>query len=142
MEDVETIVRTTMGEIEKLLNARTVVGDPILVDGRTLIPLISVGFGFGAGSGSGKMSAKEAQEGGGGGTGGGAGIRPIAVIVSDADGVRIETIKGGMASALERMGEKVLPTLMQKMGVQQQSQQQSQQSQQSQQTPQQGEGSS
>ncbi len=112
MEDVENLVKTTMAEIEKVLNTRTVVGDPITVDGKTLIPLISIGFGFGAGGGSGKQSEKQAQEGTGMGTGGGAGVRPVAVIVNDEKGLRIETIKGGLASALEKMAETALPMMM------------------------------
>jgi uncharacterized spore protein YtfJ len=101
-----------MAEIEKVLNTRTVVGDPITVDGKTLIPLISIGFGFGAGGGSGKQSEKQAQEGTGMGTGGGAGVRPVAVIVNDEKGLRIETIKGGLASALEKMAETAIPMMM------------------------------
>ncbi len=120
MEDVEGLVKTTIGEIEKILNTKTVVGEPLVVDGKTLIPLISVGFGFGAGSGSGKMAAKQQQEGIGGGAGGGAGIRPIAVIISDKEGVRIEPIKGGLSSALEKLGETAIPALMQRMGGQSQ----------------------
>lgn len=112
MEDVERLVKTTMGEIEKLLTTKTVVGEPIMVDGKTLIPLISVGFGFGAGGGSGKASMKQPQEGTGGGTGGGAGIRPIAVIISDKDGIRIEPIKGGLAAALEKVAETAIPMIM------------------------------
>ena len=108
MEDTAEIVRTTMGEIEKLLNSRTIVGEPIMMDGKTLIPLVSVGFAFGAGSGSGKMSARQAQEGTGGGTGGGGGVRPVAVIISDDAGVRIEPIKGGLSGAMERMAESVV----------------------------------
>jgi len=116
MEQVESIVKTTMGEIEKLLNSKTVVGDSIVIDGKTLIPLISVGFGFGAGAGSGKMTSKQEQEGTGGGTGGGAGIRPVAVIVIDQQGVKLESIKGGFASAIENIAEKLMPAMMQKMG--------------------------
>ncbi len=110
MEDVAEIIRTTMSEIEKLLNSRTVVGEPIMVDGKTLIPLVSIGFGFGAGSGSGKASVKQPQEGSGGGTGGGGGIRPIAVIINDDAGIRIEPIKGGLSGALERMAESAMHT--------------------------------
>jgi uncharacterized spore protein YtfJ len=112
MQDVENLVKTTMGEIEKLLTTKTVVGEPIMVDGKTLIPLISVGFGFGAGGGSGKASAKQQQEGTGGGTGGGGGVRPIAIIISDKDGVRIEAIKGGLTSALEKVAETAIPMIM------------------------------
>jgi uncharacterized spore protein YtfJ len=112
VENVENLVKTTMGEIEKVLNTKTVVGESITLDGKTLIPLISIGFGFGAGGGSGKMSEKQSQEGMGEGTGGGGGIRPVAVIINDEKGLRIETIKGGLASALEKMAETALPMMM------------------------------
>lgn len=107
MEDVEKLIKTTLGEIEKVLDAKTVVGEPITIEGTTLIPLLSVGFGFAAGSGSGKGETKQATEGGGGGTGGGAGVKPIAIIVIDKDGTRIEPIKGGMATAIEKLSETI-----------------------------------
>ena len=107
MEDVEKLVKTTLGEIEKVLDAKTVVGEPITLEGTTLIPLMSVGFGFAAGGGTGKGETKEAMEGGGSGTGGGGGVKPIAVIVIDKDGVRIEPIKGGMATAMEKLSETI-----------------------------------
>jgi uncharacterized spore protein YtfJ len=114
MEDIENIVKTTVGEIEKMLNTKTVVGEPMVVDGTTLIPLISVGFAFGAGAGSGKMSQKQPQEGSGGGTGGGAGIKPVAVIVIDKNGVRIESIRGGLSQALEKIAESAMSMMMKK----------------------------
>jgi uncharacterized spore protein YtfJ len=107
MEDIEKLVKTTLGEIEKVLDSKTVVGEPITIEGTTLIPLMSVGFGFAAGGGSGKGETKEATEGGGSGSGGGAGVRPIAIIVIDKDGVRIEPIKGGMATAIEKLSETI-----------------------------------
>jgi uncharacterized spore protein YtfJ len=107
MDDIEKLVKTTLGEIEKVLDSKTVVGEPITIEGTTLIPLMSVGFGFAAGGGSGKGEAKEATEGGGSGSGGGAGVRPIAIIVIDKDGVRIEPIKGGMATAIEKLSETI-----------------------------------
>jgi uncharacterized spore protein YtfJ len=114
MEDIETIVKTTVGEIEKMLNTKTVVGEPMVVDGTTLIPLISVGFAFGTGAGSGKMSQKQPQEGSGGGTGGCAGIKPVAIIVIDKNGVRIESIRGGLSQALEKIAESAMSMMMKK----------------------------
>ncbi len=111
MEIVEGLVKATLGEIEKVLGTRTVVGEPITIEGATLVPLISVGFGFGAGGGSGKGEAKQKGEGSGGGTGGGAWVKPIAVVIVDKEGVRIEPIKGGMASAIEKIGE-TIPRVM------------------------------
>jgi len=107
MDDVEKLIKTTLGEIEKVLDAKTVVGEPITIEGTTLIPLMSVGFGFAAGGGTGKGETKETAEGGGSGSGGGGGVKPIAVIVIDKDGVRIEPIKGGMATAIEKLSETI-----------------------------------
>lgn len=106
MEDVENLVKTSLGEIQKLLSTKTVVGDPIQVEGATLIPLVSIGFGFGAGGGQGKGDGKQKGEGMGGGTGGGGGIRPIAIIIISKDGtIKLESLKGGLASAVEKMAE-------------------------------------
>ena len=110
---VESLTKATLEEIEKVLTTRTVVGEPITIEGTTLVPLINVGFGFGAGGGSGKGEAKQKGEGEGGGTGGGAWVKPIAVIIIDKEGVRIEPIMGGMATIIERLGE-TIPNLLEK----------------------------
>ena len=107
MEDVEQLLKTAMGEIERMLNTKTVVGEPITIEGSTLIPLVSVGFGFGAGGGTGKMKSGETGEGAGGGTGGGGGVKPIALIVIDKDGVRLESIRGATTSVLEKVAETI-----------------------------------
>lgn len=111
--DAEQLVKTTLGEIEKVLGSKTVVGEPITIGDSTIIPLLSLGFGFGGGGGSGlggdtKKEGSEAIAGGAGG-----GVRPIAVIIIDKNGARIESIKGGMAAALEKVGESV-PKMMEK----------------------------
>ncbi|MHA7879645.1 MAG: GerW family sporulation protein [Saccharospirillum sp.] len=103
MKNVEDLLKTSMGEIERLLNTKTVVGEPIAVGDTTLIPLISVGFGFGVGGGSGTMTTGDAGEGSGMGTGGGGGVKPTAVIIIDKDGARLESVKGGAASVMERV---------------------------------------
>lgn len=105
MKDVEKVFETAIKEIERLLNTKTVVGDPITVEGNTLIPLVCVGFGFGVGGGEGTDPKK--GSGSGGGTGGGGGVKPVALIIINKDGVRVETIKGGAASLLEKVAETV-----------------------------------
>jgi len=106
MAEVESVVKTTLEEIEKVLSTKTVVGEPITIEGNTLIPLISIGFGFGAVAGTG-MGKKQKGEGSGAGTGGGAGVKPVAVIIINKEGVKIEPIMGSMATAIERIGEAV-----------------------------------
>ena len=107
MDMVENLVKASLGEIEKVLKTETVVGEPITAEGVTLIPLLSVGFGFGAGGGEGKGDGKQKGEGTGGGTGGGAWVKPVAVIVVDKDGAKIEPIIGGISAAIEKLGETV-----------------------------------
>jgi len=114
MEVVENITKTTLQEIEKILGSRTVVGEPINADGRTIIPLISIGFGFGAGGGSGKGEGRRQGEGEGGGTGGGAWIRPVAIVISDKDGIRVEPVISGFSAALDKVGES-MPKLVDKI---------------------------
>jgi uncharacterized spore protein YtfJ len=93
MENFESLLKTSLAEIERVLTSKTVVGEAINVDGTTIIPLISIGFGFGGGGGSGK--SRTADEGSGNGMGGGGGAKPVAVIIIGKDGnVRVEPVKG------------------------------------------------
>ena len=105
MEDIEKLFDKAVGEIERMLNTKTVVGDPITIEGNTLIPLISVGFGFGVGGGQGTEPKK--GSGHGGGTGGGGGVKPVALVIINQDGVQVEPIKSGTASVLEKIAETV-----------------------------------
>ncbi len=114
MEDVERLVKTTIGEIEKMLTTKSVIGEPMTVEGNTLIPLVSIGFGFGGGGGTGK-GTKDKGEGTGGGTAGGGGIKPIGVIVVNKEGVRIEPIKGAVSSLAESVAG-IVAKVMEKRG--------------------------
>jgi uncharacterized spore protein YtfJ len=111
MDRVESLVKTTLDEVEKALSAKTVIGEPITIGEATLIPVISVGFAFGAGGGQAKSESKRSGESVGSGVGGGAWAKPRAVIVVDKAGVRIEPITGRISFALEKLGETV-PKMM------------------------------
>jgi uncharacterized spore protein YtfJ len=102
MEDVERLLKGTVEELEKMLNAKNVLGDPIEKDGATIVPIVSFGFAFGAGGGQG---GKPGAEGVGGGTGGGGGIKPLGAIIIDDKGARVEAIKGAMTSVASILGE-------------------------------------
>ncbi len=112
MSASEELIKTTVGEIEKILNTKTVVGEPTTIEGTTIIPLISIGFAFGAGAGTGKN--KDVGEGEGGGAGGGGGVKPVAVVVINKDGFHVESIKSGMASVIDKAVDKA-PEMMDKM---------------------------
>ena len=103
MEDIQNLFGKIIGELEQMLKSKTVVGDPITLDGTTIIPLVSVGFGFGVGAGEGNDPKKGA--GSGVGTGGGGGVKPVAVIIVSKDGVRVESLRSGTASLLEKVAD-------------------------------------
>jgi uncharacterized spore protein YtfJ len=105
MINIDTLFDKAVGEIERMINSKTAVGDPIVIEGNTLIPLVNVGFGFGVGSGEG--TEPEKGSGHGGGTGGGGGVKPVALIVINDEGVHVESIKSGAASAFEKIAETV-----------------------------------
>jgi len=103
---VENMVKTTVEEIRKVLTETSVMGEPRTIEGVTLIPIISTGFLFGTGGGIGKAGASGKGEGEAGGSAGGVGVKAVAVIVIDKNGVRVEGIRGGLASVVERIAEK------------------------------------
>ena len=105
MENIEKLFEKSISEIERMLNTKTVVGEPITVEGATLIPLVNMGFGFGVGAGKGTDASKGNGE--GGGTGGGGGVKPVAVVIVTADGVRVEQIKSSTATVLEKVAESI-----------------------------------
>jgi uncharacterized spore protein YtfJ len=98
MKELTEVLKTITGEMEKALSARTAVGEPVTVEGTTVIPLMSVGMGFGAASGPGK---DDKQAGGGGG--GGLGMKPVAVIIIDKQGVRVERLKESGHTLVEQV---------------------------------------
>jgi uncharacterized spore protein YtfJ len=108
MENLEKILKATLGEIEKILSTRGVVGEPITIGDNTIIPLSSIGFGFGAGAGGGKEAEKAACSGEGSGSGGGGGIKPVAVVIINADGVRVEPLKRTTTDVIDKVGEIVI----------------------------------
>ena len=113
MEETQNLVKTSMEEIRGVLSAERVVGEPIVIGGNTIIPLVNVGFGFGAGGGTGKegRSEKEAGEGSGGGTGGGGGVKPVALIIVNEEGVKVETLKGTVSSLAESVSDLVVKVM-------------------------------
>lgn len=112
MEDELTrIVSSAAKELESILTTKTVVGEPIQVDGHTLIPLISVAFGLGVANAGGEGKNSKQGRGQGGGVGFGGGVKPIAVLISSENGVRLESIRGSTASAVERVAETIGNTI-------------------------------
>ena len=116
MDNIEKILKATLGEIEKILSTKGVVGDPITFGGHTIIPLSSYGFGFGAGAGGGKEVDKADRSGQGSGSGGGGGIKPVAVVVIGPEGVRVEPLKRSTTDIIDKVGDVVSRVVEKRIG--------------------------
>jgi len=84
---MEGFVKIIFDELRQMATTETVVGNPIQIEGKTIVPVIkfSVGFGVGGGEGTGESpSGKESKtgKGSGYGQGGGGGIKvdPVAFV--------------------------------------------------------------
>lgn len=95
---VSEILKDIVGELKDIANSQTVVGDPITVGDKTVIPVVKISVGFGAGGGQGETPDKGGGFGGGGG--GGAKIEPSAFIIIDGDRIQLLSAKPGKLDAL------------------------------------------
>jgi len=90
------MVQETLETFLETADVNRVYGQPHEHAGSLIIPAAEVvsGMGFGAGYGSGGPLDEDGGVSGGGGGGGGgkAFARPVAVIIADANGVRVEPV--------------------------------------------------
>ena len=95
----EEMIRIAVSELERLISTKNVVGEPVAMGDRVMIPISGYGFGFGGGSGKGTAGESQASAGGeGSGVGAAAGVTPIAVVVLDGTvcgptGVQVHLLK-------------------------------------------------
>ena len=86
-------IKTTVEELEKLINVDNVIGSPIETEDKILIPVVRMGVGFGAGE---NMFGKEGSN----SAGAGAGVEPISMVLipkkgNSAEGVRVLDLSKG-----------------------------------------------
>ena len=104
---ISDLMETTMQKVREIVDANTIVGEPIsTADGVTLIPVSKLSFGF-AGGGSDAAKKQETTDAFGGGIGAGVNIVPIAFIVVKGDNVRLLHVSPPAASTLDRLIETV-----------------------------------
>ena len=77
------ILETTIEKVKNLVSVSTIIGDPMQLEGMTIIPVSKVTYGFA--SGGSDFPSKSNQEIFGGGGGAGVTITPVAFLVI-ADG--------------------------------------------------------
>ena len=95
---VSEILKDIVGELKEIARSQSVIGDPITVGGKTVVPVVKISVGFGAGGGQGERNDKSAGFGGGGG--GAARIEPSAFIIMDEKKISLLSAKPGKLDAL------------------------------------------
>jgi uncharacterized spore protein YtfJ len=115
-----------LNTITERLNAtghvKTIYGEPIVADGKTIIPVAEVKYGFGAGGGqqqepssreggpegesAGSSDASQGRSGMGGG--GGISVRPVGVVEVSSTGTRYISFNQGRKIALSVLAGMVL----------------------------------
>lgn len=110
-KSVEGVLGVSMEKIRDMVDVRTVIGEPISVDGVTLIPVSKVTYGF-AGGGS-DLPTKAPSEKFGGGSGAGVSITPIAFLSVANGEVKVLPIVSKPASSDAVIG--MLPELVNKV---------------------------
>ncbi len=80
---IEGIMGVSMEKIRQMVDVNTIVGEPIIAEGTTIIPVSKVSFGFASG---GSDLPTQAAEKFAGGAGAGVTVKPVAFIVIKPDG--------------------------------------------------------
>lgn len=95
---VVDIIRGVVSELREIAKTESIVGEPITIGSKTLVPIIRISVGFGAGGGEGTDDKNRGGFGGGGG--GGARVEPAAFIVIEEDGISLLPAKPGAIDSL------------------------------------------
>ncbi len=90
---INSLMDTTMKKIKELVDANTIIGDPITTpDGTTIIPVSKVTYGFASG-GSDLPTKKDNRECFGGGSGAGVTIQPIGFLTISKGNIKMIPIE-------------------------------------------------
>ena len=108
-------METAMQKVKEMIDANTIIGEPITTpDGVTLIPVSKVSIGF---AGGGLDTAKKpdpTKESFGGGVGAGVKVEPVAFVVIKENDVELLYVAAPEASTLDKLVDSV-PGILEKV---------------------------
>ena len=97
------LIDSAVAHLHTSASVKTVYGEPVVIDGKTIIPVAKVAYGFGGGTGTRKAPVdKEAKESpvaeAGEGAGGGVAAKPVGVV--EVTGQETKFVPFGQAKRL------------------------------------------
>ena len=112
-QNLPNMLDKTISKLREMVNANTVVGEPIVTaDGVTIIPISNISIGFGGG-GSDFVSKNVNHHDNpfGGGVGGGVKVKPVAFLIVKDGAVRMLPVAAPANTTADRIVEMVPDTL-------------------------------
>ena len=111
---INEVLQTTMNKIREMVDANTVVGQPIVTqDGVTLIPVSRLSFGFATG-GSDFGKTPNVTKNFGGGAGAGVNVIPVAFLVVKDGSVRMLSVAPPPGDTVSRVVD-LVPEMFEKV---------------------------
>ena len=108
---VQDVLRQLAEDLKGFARTETIFGEPIEIQGNTVIPVCKLSIGYGGGGGEGEGGEeKKAGKGTGAGAGGGVKLEPAALIIAregEISVVGIQAKRGRMEALLEMIPETV-----------------------------------
>lgn len=105
---INEVIGVTMNRVKELVDANTVVGEPIVTgEGVTIIPVSRVSVGFGSGGTDFASKNANASKNFGGGTAAGVNVDPIAFLIVRKDTVRLLPCMNGPYGPVEKLVDMV-----------------------------------
>ena len=113
---IHELMGTTMQKIREMVDANTIVGEPIHAGEVTLIPVSRLSFGFASGGSdfTTKNQKPEHANSFGGGSGAGVNIIPVAFLIIKGDSVRLLPVAPPANTTVDRIVEMV-PEVLEKV---------------------------
>lgn len=114
---ISDLMGTTMDKIRSMMDANTVVGQPIEAGGATVIPIskISLGYASGGSDFAQKNQKPDHDNSFGGGAGMGVTITPISFLVIQGETVRVVSVDQPASTAMDRVID-LVPGVVDKVG--------------------------
>ena len=109
-QKLPNMLESTIAKIREMVDANSVVGDPITAGDVTIIPISKISIGYGGG-GTDFTTKNSANQDFGGGVGAGVKVTPIAFLIIKEGSVRILPVAAPANTTADRLVEMIPDTL-------------------------------
>ena len=110
-QNLPNMLQDTISKIREMVDVNNVIGEPITVDGVTIIPVSKVSVGFGGGGSDFSKAPASGELPFGGGVGGGVKVNPICFLIVKDGNVRMMPVAAPASTTADRIVEMVPDTL-------------------------------